>query len=390
MLKTIQKSNISKRSFKVFKDFTITSGNEPYNINIISASIESNLFDSGSSLFISSSNQPKIFTHPLYESIKSKYYINDGNPLTLFGTSTNLGNIDTERILSSTIYVLSIPQSKYGEQIKPGSVRLVDETNNVVFSDTSEGNIRSGNSTYTLLTLNFDSGIIEIQDRDGDIFTGTISSFNAETGIASVTLGGVTPPGFTIIKLDIENETIETAVRLDTIFTGLEIDEKLQGNIFYADGLLIFSGVTNFHEYSLTYKSTKTIYETEVFINAKAGEFNYSQNPSAVDVEISGSYDFQTTSTFNNEPAGIKTITQINDIKRKASITGSYSSSISGSWDDYHTSASIDPTGSYLAPYITTIGLYDKMGEMVAVAKLPKPIKNLPDYDVNFIIRLDT
>ena len=177
---------------------------------------------------------------------------------------------------------------------------------------------------------------------------------------------------------------------MDTIFTGLEIDEKLQGNIFYADGLLIFSGVTNFHEYSLTYKSTKTIYETEVFINAKAGEFNYSQNPSAVDVEISGSYDFQTTSTFNNEPAGIKTITQINDIKRKASITGSYSSSISGSWDDYHTSASIDPTGSYLAPYITTIGLYDKMGEMVAVAKLPKPIKNLPDYDVNFIIRLDT
>jgi hypothetical protein len=27
---------------------------------------------------------------------------------------------------------------------------------------------------------------------------------------------------------------------------------------------------------------------------------------------------------------------------------------------------------------------------MIAVAKLPQPIKNLPDYDLNFIVRLDT
>ena len=166
--------------------------------------------------------------------------------------------------------------------------------------------------------------------------------------------------------------------------------QYFKGNIFYSDGLLVFNGIVSFHEYSLTYKSTKTIYETEIFVNAKAGEFNYSQNPSAVEVQISGSYDFETTSIFNDEPGGTKKITIIEDIKRIPAISGSYLSSISGSWDDYEASASIDPTGSYLAPYITTIGLYDKQGEMVAVAKLPKPIKNLPDYDVNFIIRLDT
>lgn len=44
----------------------------------------------------------------------------------------------------------------------------------------------------------------------------------------------------------------------------------------------------------------------------------------------------------------------------------------------------------YLAPYITTIGLYDDDGDMVAIAKLPNPIKNLPDYDLNFLIRFDT
>jgi hypothetical protein len=61
-----------------------------------------------------------------------------------------------------------------------------------------------------------------------------------------------------------------------------------------------------------------------------------------------------------------------------------------GSFDDYEFSSSIDPTGSYLAPYITTIGLYDNELNMVAVAKLPQPIKSLPDYPINFIIRFDT
>ncbi len=55
----------------------------------------------------------------------------------------------------------------------------------------------------------------------------------------------------------------------------------------------------------------------------------------------------------------------------------------------YQSSSSYDPTGSYLAPYITTIGLYSN-GELVAVSKLGKPIKNLIDWPINFIVRFDT
>ena len=389
MLKTIQKSNISRRSFKVFKDFSITSGNDAEDINVISASLASVLFDSGSSAFISSSNQPQLFTEPLYDSIKSKYYINDGNPITLFGKAGDIGNIKSERSITDTIYILKIPQLKYGEGIKPGSVTVVDNTNSTTYTDSGDGGMRSGNSTYTLLSINFTSGDISLQDRDLQIFNGTITNFNAETGLGSMTFQGQTNT-VSIVKIDLPNSTLETSVKLDTLFPGVDIDEALTGNVFYSDGLIVFTGVTNFHEYTLTYKSTKTIYETEIFVNAKAGEFNYSQNPSAVEVEISGSYDFETTSIFNDEPGGTKKITVIDDIRRKPAISGSFNTSISGSWDDYEASASIDPTGSYLAPYITTIGLYDKSGEMIAVAKLPKPIKNLPDYDVNFIIRLDT
>jgi hypothetical protein len=78
------------------------------------------------------------------------------------------------------------------------------------------------------------------------------------------------------------------------------------------------------------------------------------------------------------------------DIEQRRFYSGSIDSTKIGTWDDYYNSSSIDPTGSYLAPYITTIGLYDDNGDMVAIAKLPQPIKNLPDYDLNFLIRFDT
>jgi hypothetical protein len=55
----------------------------------------------------------------------------------------------------------------------------------------------------------------------------------------------------------------------------------------------------------------------------------------------------------------------------------------------YQASSSFDPTGSYLAPYVTTIGLYDN-NELVGVAKLGRPIKNLIDWPINFIVRFDT
>ena len=55
----------------------------------------------------------------------------------------------------------------------------------------------------------------------------------------------------------------------------------------------------------------------------------------------------------------------------------------------YQYSSSYDPTGSFLAPYITTIGLYQD-NELVVVGKLGRPIKNLVDWPINFIVRFDT
>ncbi len=51
-------------------------------------------------------------------------------------------------------------------------------------------------------------------------------------------------------------------------------------------------------------------------------------------------------------------------------------------------SESMNPTGSYMVPYITTIGLYNGL-DLVGVAKLGTPIKNEGYFPLNFIIRFD-
>lgn len=87
-------------------------------------------------------------------------------------------------------------------------------------------------------------------------------------------------------------------------------------------------------------------------------------------------------------PFYTRSIKEITDISRKEEYYGT-TGSITGSWDDYYSNALTDPTGSYLTTYVSTIGLYDDNNNMVAVAKLPQPIKKYPDMAVNFIVRMD-
>lgn len=158
--------------------------------------------------------------------------------------------------------------------------------------------------------------------------------------------------------------------------------ETILGNIFYDRGLVVLTkdvvSGSSFQDYTLSYRSTQTIYENEIFLSVNEGEFNVSTNPTALSnfeyergvIVTSGSLDPRNnySQSYFNLTRGI-----INPVF----------------WE-YENSSSQDPTGSYLAPYITTIGLYDDALNLVAVAKLPEPIKSLPDYPVNFIVRFDT
>jgi hypothetical protein len=175
---------------------------------------------------------------------------------------------------------------------------------------------------------------------------------------------------------------------------------NIKGNVFYDRGLVVLtedvadgSGLSSF---DVSYRSTMTIYENEIFLSVNENEFNVSQNPTAI-YEVGGKkitasitkpktrlIDGELVSQSFYQP-GARYIRS-----GKYPYVSSYDGSSKGSFDDYEVSGSTDQTGSYLTPFITTIGLYDNEMNMVAVAKLPQPIKSLPDYPVNFIVRFDT
>jgi hypothetical protein len=175
---------------------------------------------------------------------------------------------------------------------------------------------------------------------------------------------------------------------------------NIKGNVFYDRGLVVLTdGIVDgstINNFDVSYRSTMTIYENEIFLSVLENEFNVSQNPTAV-YEVGGTkrtisitkpktrlIDSQMVSQSFYQP-GARYI---------RNSTYPYISNVDGvsrgSFDDYIVSGSTDQTGSYLSPFITTIALYDDELNMVAVAKLPKPIKSLPDYPVNFIVRFDT
>ena len=151
------------------------------------------------------------------------------------------------------------------------------------------------------------------------------------------------------------------------------------------------------NDWTLDYKSTQTIYEHEYLLIVNEDEFNVSQNPTAV-VEVGK--ETQRYITSDGKTMSVTTNPGTKYIKKKSiledgtildyRIPSSVKANVSGGFEHYELSSSVDSTGSLLAPFITTIGLYDDNCDLVAVAKLPQPIKSEPDIPVNFIIRFDT
>jgi hypothetical protein len=174
------------------------------------------------------------------------------------------------------------------------------------------------------------------------------------------------------------------------------------GDVFYDHGLVVYTHTASLNttltgNWQIDFKSTETIYENEYLLIVNEDEFNVSQNPSAV-VKVGG-----ITSTFTDSDGIIRTINEEQParyIRKKTTLDNgsvidrrfgsSVNNSISGGFEHWDLSGSIDSTGSFLSPFITTIGLYDDNCDLVAVAKLPQPIKSEPDFPVNFIVRFDT
>jgi len=192
-------------------------------------------------------------------------------------------------------------------------------------------------------------------------------------------------------------DNTDGSVYTDDRFSNLVSGSEIYGNILYDRGYIILT--KNFTSGSITdfrleLNSTHTLYENEIFISVLEGEFNTTQNPTAYT-----NVDYESGSIIV-KPRKLKKLRKKGGFysNSKQYFTNAYTQSFANItygklnplFLDYSFSSSMDPTGSYLAPYITTIGLYDDENQLVCVAKLAKPIKSYPDYPINFIIRIDT
>jgi len=382
MLKRIPKSDISVRPFKAYKEWSFDDTElDMYEANISSSEL--------------SNGFPK---NSLYGQLRAQFYNgHEDNPFLRFGNKSNVYNdnlLSKERYLENNAKIISIPQIYVGEGIKKGSFRLTD--NGSIIEDDLNGNlILLGNDTITFQSFNL-NGDYYTFDLQGTSYTVNITHINLESGNLVWLYNGDLYTT-SIISFDINSgEMVVTNVE----FASAENSNEKAGNIFYNSGLITLTRKSNQRltsNWDLSFKSTETIYEHEYLLIVNEDEFNVSTNPSAV-IEIGRETGYVTGS--DGKIYKTTTYPGVKYIKKKStlengdtidySITSRYNNSISGGFEQYDYSSSLDSTGSYLAPFITTIGLYDDNCDLVAIAKLPQPIKSYPDLPVNFIVRFDT
>ena len=408
-MKRIPKSDISIRPFKVYKSYTATNADSGSGYNRYLAE---NKYATADTL-----SEGDLFLHSLWHQIHRMYYDEIYNPLRTYSREIADYVTDTTsygtRVLGTKCVVFTIPQNHYGEEIKPKSIILTDVDSLATASpkliiDDGYGNLLSNKEIFDVLILNLQTSQFQIRDGVGNIIDLVIVSFDADTQILVVETD-TGNSGFIVFKLSSGEGTNIGKVETESNLTQFKYAKNVVGNVSYEHGIITLTESTNFSievtNFKLEYKGTNTIYENEIYIIVGEDEFNVSTNPTAI-VEISGSittasiFDFSSISTNPNIYTQSIHIDGEKFIKKKSTLTNGtvldyniasmYSSSIKGGFGDYEISSSIDQTGSYLAPYITTIGLYDDNMDMVAVAKLGKPIKSLPDFPVNFIVRIDT
>ena len=396
MLKRIPKSDISVRPFKAYKEWNFD--NDSTEITVLEA-VSGNYSSTGSNILTSGSLSGSIYNkHSVYGQLRAQFYNgHEDNPFLRFGDKTLTYDITEgtkERFLSSSAKVISIPQIYVGEGIKKGSAVLTDGA--FSYSDDSHGNLidLSGDS-ITISTLNAQNSVFNFKDIALTEYSASLISANINSGELIVLYNSVS---YTMSIQTFDAESGLLTVDNIPFLTGAGATSKI-GNIFYSQGLLVLTRSPETllqTQWDLTFKSTETIYEHEYLLIVNESDYNVSTNPSAVK-SVGGSYETfiddygKAKRVYTEQP--VKYIKKLSTLENGNTLDYRFSGSVGNKkagFEHYDLSGSVDSTGSFLAPFITTIGLYDDNCDLVAVAKLPKPIKSDPEIPVNFIVRFDT
>ena len=198
----------------------------------------------------------------------------------------------------SYIGVLSIPSGVYGDHIQPGS--FVMSFPSGTFYDDGQGNIFTGSTIVGNIT--YTHGLVTLTGNEA-IYSGA----TAGNSIYNTTVYGTTIYG-SVITLSNWTKIIQN---------------------FYTSS-----------NFTCSFSSSYTIYDTQYKCTIRENEYNFSLNPSLISGSSTGSlYGFATE--------------------------------------------------SYFSPYITTVGLYDEQQNLLAIGKLSQPLPSSPTTDTTILINID-
>lgn len=404
MLKRIPKSDISIRPFNSYKEWYFQSGsNSELSLFVAEKSDYTNTATT-------TANGITINKNSLYGQLRAQFYNNEtDNPIKRIEKKTNVYTdniLEKERYIDTVVKVISIPQKYYGDGIKPNSVKFnitTDSDEVWELKDDGYSNLIStqGADVINVSLLDFETGQFNFTNyRTGTPYSTSVDSntWDLDSGQIRVTYNGVDYDTI-IYSWDANASPSLMYVKNLAFLNGLD-GLLYVGNVFYSLGLITITRNVNTllnKNWNLTYKSTQTNFEHEFLLVVNEDEFNVSTNPTAIVANEDLYEDFVMSDgkkvKVNTKP-GPRYIRKRHVLDNGDVMDYRYTSSISPSvkagFEHWEVSGSTDKTGSFLSPFITTIGLYDDDCNLLAVAKLAKPVKSLPEIPINFIVRFDT
>jgi hypothetical protein len=373
----------------IIPEYSVTSKN----VWVYPNSISTSSINYGNSAYFNGTSYIRIPNHDLINFKKSEdfavsFWMKSDSISSFFGTRPRY--ILTKRTTATGNYLsrtltrtgdINVNASQYPVEItfNPASAfsttRVVCKQSNGSVRTSLSAPVLAGQNTHVLVQQSGSSfqlyinGVIAASDTlpsDGNIYS-KADWFLGSLGTSTSQMYEGWLDDFFIFKKALSQDEI-----LQLAFTGSEnlmvTNTNAVGNVFYEHGMIVLSdprpkygtpanrpfndkvytyttgvsGSAKLSQFSLGYNSTVTLYEHEYICKLKEDEFNFTSND---------------TIRLDNFP---------NSEVPKSFVAN-----------------------EQFSPYITTIGLYDKYGRLLAVGKLGTPIKKRDDVDLNIIVRFD-
>lgn len=232
-------------------------------------------------------------------------------------------------VTSSDFWVISVDRNRYKESLFPGAntITLTNGANTIKLTDNS--------NAVTSVTFNDAGRVFQlVSGSAGSVYSGLNNlGYSTDSGSYGLFLPDIAT--YILNPRALSNDKGDGGIGLDADTTSaLSITSNPNPTIFFE--AIQSASVGSFHTASFTANSEQTITSDFVFVRPRSSEFNYSENPSF----ISGSTGEVLYPLFINSPT----------------------------------------------TYITTVGLYNDTNELLAVAKLSRPLEK--DFTKEALIRV--